>query len=200
MTNNQSWNLQQLRELAAEIGGTERSELINPLLQSVGGKYDSAQFHMSEAAKVFDDFYEQEEASVSSAIKALFSNGEVREKFYLARLKYESHLVAAGYVLYSVSVILAHLIVNALGLAYPIDERVKLKGLNKVLPCGELRNSVVALCGLVEYRYLQDFVNINKHMSLVFANHHVSTPPGSQGRHGVRFQAFDVEGRHHDEK
>lgn len=200
MDNDKFWDLQQLRELVAESGGAERVLLLKPLLQSVGGKYDAARFHMSEAASVFEDFYQKEEVPVTTAIKALFSNGEDREKFYFACLKYEAHLVAAGYVLHSVSDIIAHVIVRALELEYAEDDRVKLQGLTRLLSHGRLRDRVVALCGLVEYRYLQDFVNINKHMSLVFANYHISTPPGSEGRHGVRFQAFDIDGRHHKEK
>ncbi|MCG8383719.1 MAG: hypothetical protein MJA28_16120, partial [Gammaproteobacteria bacterium] len=73
-------------------------------------------------------------------------------------------------------------------------------GVKKQLPDKGLKVSIDKFLGLSEYRFLQDFVNINKHTRLVDAPYHISMPENGEERHGVRFKRFSYSNRHHLER
>ena len=195
-----TWDLKKLRQLIADRSGEQRAGVAEPYIQSFAGKFELLSVHFQEARSVFPDFYNKSSPSTIDAFRAMLSTGEKRNNFYLAKLKYEAFALGAAQTQHSVSDVLAHLLAVAMGLQESPEVRLKLPGVKKQLLDQELKASIDKLLGLPEYRFLQDFVNINKHMRLVDARYHISTPENGEERHGVRFKSFSYSGRHHLER
>ncbi|MCG8383064.1 MAG: hypothetical protein MJA28_12780, partial [Gammaproteobacteria bacterium] len=195
-----TWDLKELRELIADRGGKKCAEDAEPYIQSFAGKFDLLSVHFHEARSVFPDFYNKSSPSTIDAFRAMLSTGEKRNNFSLAKLKYEAFALGAVQTQHSVSDVLAHLLAVAMGLPESAEAHLTLPGVKKQLPDKGLKVSIDKFLGLSEYRFLQDFVNINKHMRLVDARYHISTPENGEERHGVRFKSFSYSGRHHLER
>jgi len=74
-----------------------------------------------------------------------------------------------------------------------------LKSINKIVN-GPLKDGITRFLGLKEFRYLQDFVNTTKHISLVSSSYSVDTTDNGSPGHGVKFKKFKYKNRNHNEK
>lgn len=196
-----TWNIKEFAKLVESLripGGQE----VAAAAHSLAHKFLLLRVHAEEAETAFDHGFPelQQDVEIPDILDLFFEQGQKQTDFQVAQILYEAHAVAAVGVCHSISDNLAHLIYQALDLPQPDPYRPKIQGVNKALSPGPLKDAVAKLIGLREYRYLQDFSNVNKHISLVEANYHLSTPPNECPRHGVRFKAFTSGGVSHPQK
>jgi hypothetical protein len=184
------WKAHEFQNQVLSTYGQDRLNEALPIMQAIGSKFMIVKLHFSEVEEAFDGMLEEAGPEITDILGLLFSNGERRQSFGIARLKYEANLVAAAQATHSISDNLAHLIYTTFHIPHDENYRPKLQQLNKDICEGQLKGSIERLLGMREYRYLQDFANYNKHMSLVSSAYHISTPSDFDLKHGVRFKAF----------
>ena len=178
------------------VYGEDRLTEISPIVQALSSKALIVKHHFMEVEDAFKGQLEQENPTFPDLLELLFSNGEKRQAFHMAKLRYEANIVAAAQASHSISDNLAHLIYTTFRAPSNREDRPKLERLNKEIRAGNLKLAIEHLLGLREYAYLKNFVNYNKHMSLVESRYQVDTPTDYELQHGVKFRAF----RNHSEK
>lgn len=195
-----SWNIKELRELIERKHGSLQLEKLAPHLDSVSWKTVLANYHLYTAKDAFEHFFDNEEEEYVKAVELLISTGEEASSFKEAKLISEANIIAYAQSMHSIADILSHVIFHTFRINEIKESDISIKEVNKTLPQGQLKSKVTRLLGLKEFCYLDAFVNITKHVSLVFSNYHVDLREKSEKEHGVRFNAFSYKNRQFNEK
>ena len=195
-----SWNLEELRSLVKEMHGVNQLKLLQPHINSLDWKIRIAAYHSYTFAETFSPFFENEKSGAVKAVKLILSSGEEASKFREAKLIAEANIIACAQSTHSVSDILSYVIIHSLKLSGIDEKRISISEVNKILSNGALKKQIERLLGLKEYRYLQDFVNTTKHISLVFSEYSVDLQSNDDDAHGIKFKSFSYKDRRHPEK
>ena len=192
-----SWNLQELRTLVQDKHGDNQLAILKPHLDSVDWKLRIASFHSYAYSETFSSFFDEAIDGRVAAIGFILSNGEEADRFREAKLVAEANIIVCAQSTHSVSDILSYVIVHALKLGGVDEQRMTLSEINSALPSGILQDRVRGLLGRKEYRYLLDFVNKTKHVSLVFSQYSVNLISQNCNDHGLKFGSFSYKDRTH---
>jgi hypothetical protein len=196
-----AWNLKELRALVREKHGDAQVAALEPHLASVDWKIRIAAYHVYTFNEAFAPFFAAPIDGRIAAVKMILSNGEEALQAREAKLAGEANVIACAQSTHSASDILGYVITHSLNLKLEDGKKheLPLAVVNKRLS-GEFKDKVTRLLGLQEFRYLQDFVNTTKHVSLVFSNYTVKLEPDAEVDHGLKFKSFRCRSRTHPEK
>jgi len=195
-----SWDLQELGELVRTKYGEAQLSLLQPHLNSVDRKIRIASYHSYAYSQVFIECFKPEHDERLQAVRLILSNGEEANKFREAELVAEANVIACAQNTHSVSDILSYVIVHARKIDVTSDDRMTLSEVGKTLPPGALKDKITRLIGTTTFRYLQDFVNTTKHVSLVFSQYKVDLESTSDKDHGLKLAAFSYKQRSYPAK
>jgi len=195
-----SWNLEELRRIVKEKHGDNQLKVLQPHIYSVDWKIRIATYHSHVFGETFSPFFPEQESGAIKAVKLLLSSGEEASEFHESKLIAEANIIACAQSTHSVSDILSYVIIHSLRLNDIDEQRISISEINKQLPSGGLKTEITNLLGLREYRYLQDFVNTTKHISLVFSRYSVDLQSEDDNAHGIKFKSFTYKDREHPEK
>ena len=132
-------------------------------------------------------------------IKVFLSSGEDNATMYEQRHIYEANIIAAAQSTHSVSDIIAHAIYDCLNMSGVDQYEMNLKSVKSKLPKSELKDEVVSFLGRADFRYLQDFVNTTKHISLVKTRSNVDLTK-TPYEYEINVDEFSCRGRSHQSK
>ena len=194
------WKLDELRELIKDHHGSDQLQKAAPHINSVDWKIRAASYHSYAATNAFSGASEEAETHPSAVFAMLFSNGEEALNFREARFIYETNVIACAQSMHSASDIISHVILDSLALNDIDEENLCLKAVQKQVPESGLRQSITRVLGLVSFRYLQDFVNISKHVRLVGSPYTFDLTGEEDIPHGVKFESFKCKSRTHPAK
>ena len=196
-----TWDIQRLRELVKHIYGARQLEAISPHIDSIEWKIRIAGFHAYSARRAFDEVFDANERDLSIILARMLSRGQGRIAFMDAKIGYEAHVIAYAQAMHSVADILARVVAIALNISPPSsDDDVTFDTLKAAIPPGPLKDSITRLRGLTQFRYMRDFVNQTKHVSLVFSAYSIDLTGNDSRAHGLRFNAFSIGSTMHPHK
>jgi hypothetical protein len=162
-----TWNLQELRTLIKNVHGDEQLSKASSHISSVDWKLRFASYHSYTASNAFVSVFDTEEDEPVSVIKMVLSTGEEATKYHEAKFIYEANVIACAQAMHSVADIVSHVILDALNIDGLDENYLDLKTIQKHVSNVKLKEKIVRVLGLTSFRYLQDFVNTTKHVSLV---------------------------------
>jgi hypothetical protein len=195
-----TWDIQRLRELVERVHGAAKLETIRPHIDSVDWKIRIASFHAYSARRAFDQLFDADEGDVSIVFAKMFSGGAERIPFLDAKIAYEAHVIACAQAMHSVADLLARVVAIAINVTPLSDGDVTFDTIKTNIPAGPLKDSITRLRGLKEFRYMRDFVNQSKHISLVASGYSIDLTGKASRAHGVRFDSFSVGNTTHPDK
>jgi hypothetical protein len=194
------WNLQELRELIKKIHGAEQLSKAAGHINSVDWRIQQAGYHSYMASNAFSSVFEGAEHELVSAVRMMLSTGEEVSKFNEAKFIYEANVIACAQAMHAVADIISHVILDALAIKGLNEEKLSIQVIQTRVPPGRLKEKIVRVSGLKEFRYLQDFVNTAKHVSLVDSSYTVDLTGREKHPHGIRFKEFECKDRPHPAK
>ncbi len=185
-----NYNLDTLREVVREKLGDEQYDKVNFLINSFAWKLEIAKYHEETASKVFENY------TFSNALR--LNPGTINSTIELDKLKLisEANTIAFAQSIYSSSDLLANLIVTATNTE--VDRDIKLSEIQKKLgPNNPMKTKIAELLGFIEYKYLKDFVNKTKHISLIESNYIAYL---QENNHGMEFNGFIYNDQEYPQK
>lgn len=195
-----SWNLEQLAELAVKRHGAKQKDLLQPLLNSVGRKFEIARYHSIESNRLIDQYFESDKfENYNKALRFIFDrkNGDDEAvKFFKDAFIAEANIVAYSQSIHSSYDILGQIIIKALNIAHLFAPKqniylytVKNKLINTNI-AHDIVTQIESATNCEAYRYLRAFVNTNKHLCLVSMPHTVGMSAEEETSHGIRIDSF----------
>lgn len=197
------WNLQELSTLVEEKFGAGQEKKLIPLLNTVDKKFKIARYHEAEFEKLEGQYFKDDEATnFEKAIGYVFgivTKDESTLSFLNDCFVAEANLIAYSHSIHSIFDILGQIIIKSLKIEklftptqniYLHTAKEKLKSENiapgLVLAIEESVNNPAC-------QYLKAFVNINKHLNLLYMPHSVLMEPEDEQFYGLRVDQFSYK-------
>jgi len=182
-----SWNLKELREIAAVfLSDSKRNELVD-FLDSFDWKSKATYYHLLQADESFKPYDEMDEAKIT---EKLFSQDD---EFKIATKIREFSLASAVMMANTLTEVLAQVVnVVSLSNSLKVNDVTSGKVIKRMKP-SPLREEFDTLNDSDESKYIKAFTNTIKHIHLVKPNYHVSMEDDFY--HGVNFKAFNYRDR-----
>lgn len=201
-----NWNI---KELTAAIRKNQKERIVrlcSTAAESVAWKYDMYCYHSLESINLLKDSIYQHESIPKTdpewvaAMKTMFISGmpgvpDIDEISFKA----EAQMIAAAQSLHSTADIMGAVIYWALNLEQQqtkfSEHNVDLNKIHRYLighpDCKPIAGAILKLFDLQPYKYLNGYVNMTKHRSLVKAPFTAHVNPVDNPRQGLRICAFD---------
>jgi len=184
----------------------ENQTIIRKHINSFVWKTYIANYHIEQLKETFTHVFkaskEKEYIEIVKAIFGHFSESDKCVKFKIAVFNAEANLIAFAQSLHSLGDICAHIIVysnHELKNAFA-KKRIGIKELanyfKKNVPQEELLKSINKLLDSQEYKYLEGYVNITKHSSLVSTRYTVSFETNETPKHYFKIEDFKYKKEH----
>jgi hypothetical protein len=197
---NQKWIIKEFRELARlQFPAIDMTE-IDSTLSSILWKVNICKFHIEEYQRIMNQSVNSNIHPYVYAVGKILESSagtEAGKEFWATRFISEAHIIAYAHSLHSLADIYAHLLV------FSIDLKSKFKNprrINFSSVCKEIKNenhsSIIVdkmenLQFSEEFKYLNAFINITKHRSLVPVNYSLNF---IEERYGLKFNDFKYDG------
>jgi hypothetical protein len=182
---NRSWSLKDLRDYIVQEYDKDPSML--DLVNSIDRGISIFRYHFSTARDSLTDFYAGDEKANKKHVERAFGISEDQEEFELAKIANEANTIAAIYTVRSVFDLFAQLVRRLLLEDKLSEDECNIHRVRDHLQDGPLRNSIQRLLESEGFRYINAFVNVTKHRSLVKYGPWVDF---EDDKAGVKFSAF----------
>ena len=182
-----SWNLKELREMAAIfLNDAEKHELVE-FLDSFDWKSKATYYHLLQADESFKPYSEMDEGQIT---EMLFSQDD---EFEIAKRIREFSLASAVMMANTLPEVLAQ-VLNVVSLTnkLKVNDVTSIKVIRR-MASSLLKEEFESLNDTHESKYITAFTNTIKHIHLVKPNYHISMEGGFY--HGVNFKAFSYRDR-----
>jgi len=186
---NRSWSLKDLRDYIVDEHDKDQSML--DLVSSIDRGISIFRYHFSTARDSLMDFYGEDEKAHKQHIERVFGVTEDQEEFQLAKIANEANTIAAIYTVRSVFDLFSQLVRQLLLNGELSEGACNIHRVRDHLQDGPLRASIERLLESEGFRYINAFVNVTKHRSLVKYGSWVDLV---NDKAGVKFSAFEYRG------
>ena len=186
---NRSWSLKDLRDYIVDEHDKDQSML--DLVSSIDRGISIFRYHFSTARDSLMDFYGEDEKAHKQHIERVFGVTEDQEEFQLAKIANEANTIAAIYTVRSVFDLFSQLVRRLLLNGELSEGACNIHRVRDHLQDGPLRASIERLLESEGFRYINAFVNVTKHRSLVKYGSWVDLV---NDKAGVKFSAFEYRG------
>lgn len=194
------WKVKEFKERVAAISGIEVAESLSEVCTSADWKIAIANYHIAEARSRFSDFFDGTGNKMVQVFKYISGTDDRAQQFNVARVEHEAHLIAAAQAVHSIADIIAQ-VIDVLGFFSPFGrEKVSFWRVLERLPETELKVAMTEVSRCKEFEYLNAFVNVTKHRSIVFSRYVADLSEPSAFKHGVKYKSFSYGGREFDAK
>lgn len=197
------WDFEELTQSVINRHGREQAEVLGPLLNSVGRKFQIARYHSVESKRLIDQYFGSDTfENYDKAIDFIFERGNGDEeiiRFYNDAFISEANVVAYSQAIHSAYDIIGQIIIVAfnVGHLFQPKQNIYLHTVKKKLISRGLANDVIAQIGAAlnceHYRYLRAFVNTNKHLCLLSMAHTVEMNAEEETPFGIQINSFRYE-------
>ena len=187
---NRSWSLKDLRDYIVQKHDKDQSML--DLVSSIDRGISIFRYHFSTARDSLNDFYDGDEKAHKKHVERAFGISEDQEEFQLAKIANEANTIAAIYTVRSVFDLFAQLVRRLLLEGKLSEGECNIHRVRDHLQDGPLRNSIQRLLESEGFRYINAFVNVTKHRSLVKYGSWVDF---ENDKAGVKFSAFEYRNK-----
>jgi len=207
-----SWDTKEFESLVGENYDEEQTVKVTQSLESVCWKLMLAQYHAEESKRLYRSYLKEgpldEAVQVINQVFLAASGSEEAIDFTKARILSEAHVIAYAQSLHSIADILAQVIYFGLDLEKRLPKPIPVQLVNLHRVCNKmieegLARSVTDAIDIFrqspEFLYLQAYINITKHRSLVDTTHSVSFE-SDVPRYGVKILSFEYKGSSFAEK
>ncbi|MFW6046689.1 MAG: hypothetical protein ACOCP4_02720 [Candidatus Woesearchaeota archaeon] len=197
------WNIKKFKELVRFLYGHEQLEKVKIPLNSLFWKLMLSKYHSEESKKIYRSYFSgKREEYVEATINVLLaaSGSEKANQFKEAFIFSEAHVIAYAQALHSTVDILSQIIYYSFNLkqvlTHPLySSQISLNKIYDILTqegiAENVTNAIEKLKKSPEFCYLQAYVNITKHRSLVDTTHRVSF---QTKRYGIVIRPFEYKG------
>jgi hypothetical protein len=192
-----SWNITEFRGLIKNHLSQDKIEKLNSSLKAIIWKINICKYHVEEYRETMKQTFSDDLPPVVQAVgKVLHQAARTTEGklFDEACFKAEAHIISFAQSLHSIADILAHVLLYSFKLDSSIkNERdINLYKVCDMLKRGDIEPRMVEKlenCQFSnEFRYLNGFVNVAKHRSLVPSNYSVDF---FKEQYDIQIQGFD---------
>jgi len=207
-----SWDLKELKDLVREKYGPRAAEELEFYISSISKKINIAAYHSLESRELLKVLFAQitEDYSYSHGLKLMFGvmtanvDEDLRMKsslFYNNSWKAEAHVVACAYAVLSVIDIMAQVINCTLDLKIPVNDVTVYKVKGEITEYDNLLKKTKELLCYDEYKYLQAFVNSQKHVFFIPITYTFKMQAEiGEKAHGLKIPSFKFNGKSYCEK
>jgi len=183
---NRSWSLKDLRDYINREHNKDQSLLDR--VSSIDRGIDIFRYHFSTARDSLTDFFDPDEKAHKQHFERVLGVSEDQEEFQIAKIANEANTIAAIYTVRSVFDLFSQL-VRGLLLEEKLREDVcNIYRVRDHLEEGGLRTAIEHLLESEGFRYINAFVNVTKHRSLVKYGSWIDFV---NDKAGVKFSAFE---------
>ncbi|PTB99848.1 hypothetical protein C9993_00710 [Marinobacter sp. Z-F4-2] len=183
---NRSWSLKDLREYVIQECNKDQDLL--DLLSSIDHGIDIFRYHFSTARDALTGFFDSDAKAHREHVERVIGVSEDQEEFQLAKIANEANTIAAIYTVRSVFDLFSQLTRGLLLEDKLSKEACNIYRVRDHLEEGDLRTAIERLLKSDGFRYINAFVNVTKHRSLV---KYGSLVDFVNDKAGVRFSAFE---------
>lgn len=200
-----TWSLTELRDAVRQRDGRESADALQRAADAIVARQIYARLHFQDARALIESIVPST-ASLPRAFEIVFGARPIGEEtFESIRRQIEARLVACVESLNVLADMLAQVVYRALAFAERPTELVPrsvsygaiLKALRTDARYAELANAFASLGAGADFAYLRDLVNTAKHRSIIGTPYSFDLEDHKRPKHGVRFAAFEYEGRSH---
>lgn len=197
------WDFEEITQSVIKKHGPQQAEVLGPLLNSVGRKFQIARYHSVESKRIIDQYFGSNSfENYDKAIGFIFDRGNGDEeitRFYKDAFISEANVVAYSQAIHSAYDIIGQIIIVAfnIGHLFQPGQNIYLHTVKKKLISRGLANNVVArieaALNCEPYQYLRAFVNTNKHLCLLSIAHTVEMDAEEETPFGIQINSFRYE-------
>jgi len=174
-----TWNLERFRNLCVAKNLPDSRVYQNTLVW----KKELALFHAEQSQVVWDNLF--------SPHRKLVVGGKEWSDTQFAS---EAHIIAAAQALHSMADILGQIINQSVLCGALSEKKVSLKCIIDKLEKGgiapDVRTKIYQLINSTEFKYINAFVNTNKHRRILDIDYHWEYGVSKRNDQGIRFKAF----------
>lgn len=191
--------------------GKAKGDLLSNVLVSLMWKLNMSRYHADESKeaikKMLGNPKEVDPAEIVDLIFEQAGGSEKGNEFFKMQFASEAHLIACAQSLHSMGDIFGQVVYLSLDLDNVLPKPIPARRQYLGVINDSLKNEGVApritekieeLLISDEYCYLNDFVNVTKHISLVPARYSVAF--GQEAVHGLQISRFSRNGNNYDTK
>jgi hypothetical protein len=194
-----SWKINETLELVEYRHGLAQKNIVESVFNSVTRKVEIARYHSFESKALIDKYFGDDVfQNYNKSIRFIFdriNKDEEALSFYKDAFISEAHIVAYSHALHSIYDVMGQAIIDSLNVRelfkgirniyiYTVKDILKAKGI-----AGCVTTSLEEVLQSTEFKYLQSFVNHNKHRCLVKIGHVVKM--NTEEGHGIQIDEFD---------
>lgn len=183
---NRPWSLKDLRDFIIHEHNKDQGLL--DLVSSIDRGISIFRYHFSTARDSLADFYDDDAKAHKQHVERAFGISEDQEEFQLAKIANEANTIAAIYTVRSVFDLFSQLVRGLLLEGKLSENACNIYRVRDHLQDGALRTSIERLLESEGFRYINAFVNVTKHRSLVKYGSWVDFV---NDKAGVKFSAFE---------
>lgn len=204
------WDLEALKTLVRNKQGADVVTTLEPLLNSVGRKFELARYHSIESRRLIDQYFGDDEfENYNKAIRFIFdrvNKDEEALQFFQDAFIAEANIVAYSHAVHSVFDIIGQLLIISLniGSLFTAKEPVYLSTVRDRMSKRGIADGVVTEINNASecesFKYLNAFVNTNKHRCLVTMPYIVSMDATEKVPYGIRIDSFTYKDHAYDQK
>ena len=204
------WNLQELSALVESRFGTEQKEQVVPLLNTVDKKFKIARYHEAEFNRLEEQYFNGNEGeNYIKAIDYVFgivTKDDSVQSFVNACFIAEANLIAYSHSIHSIFDILGQITIESLNIRklFKPTQNIYLHTVKEKLKTENIAPDVVwaieEALNDSSCNYLKAFVNINKHLNILYMPHTVLMKPENEQFYGLRIDQFSYKGETYQSK
>lgn len=204
------WDLEELKTLVGEKQGAKAVTILEPLLNSVGRKFELAKYHSIESRRLIDQYFGDDEfENYNKAIRFIFdrvNKDEEALQFFQDAFIAEANIVAYSHAIHSVFDIIGQILIITLniGSLFTAKEPIYLSTVKDRMSKKAIAAGVVTEINNASecesFNYLNAFVNTNKHRCLVTMPYIVSMNATDKVPYGIRIDAFTYRDHAYSQK
>lgn len=180
-----SWSLKDLRNHI--LWKLNKDQYLLDLLNSVGRGVEIFNYHYFNAKESMDDFISEDDRASLLNIRRILGVSDSDSDFQIAQLENEANTIAAIYTIRSLYDQFSQLVRALLGLNELTESQCSIHKVRDKLELGELRSAIDYILISEGFKYINAFVNVTKHRSLVKYGALVDF---ENDRSGIKFNEF----------
>lgn len=194
------WDLKALRDDVEAVHGRDHARDLAPCLQSIVKRQSYAQYHFAEAHRLMvEDLGSRDQGAILTEL-ILPTDPEKYDDFHRRREHAEAHYLALMQSMHAIADTLAHVLYFALDMGTLAARDIALHRVQKLLHAGPIKTAVSNMMADSELSYMAEVVNHSKHRSVIGTPLSVDFTGREPQSHGLRFIAFERDGRPHPQR
>jgi hypothetical protein len=183
---NRSWNLKVLHDYI--VHEHNKDQRLLDLVSSIDRGVIIFRYHFFTAKDALTEFFDLDEKAQKQHVEMVLGVSKNQEEFQVAKIANEANTIAAIYTVRSVFDLFSQLVRGLLIEDKLSEEACNIYRVRDHLEEGELRTAIKRLLESEGFRYINAFVNVTKHRSLVKYGALVDFV---NDKAGVKFSAFE---------